>query len=140
MPLHFLLLCPGSFAIELSRYDRAIMVAPRLSGTNRIYDAGDPGSNPAQASSGHVTTRSMSPQGRRSTILTFATKKLSTGANGQKEDAASFFFVWAILIELPVSSFPPGGLARRLGPPARGRWQAAGPLCRAAQAYSWLLA
>ena len=76
MPLHFLLLCPGSFAIELSRYDRAIMVAPRLSGTNRIYDAGDPGSNPAQASSGHVTTRSMSPQGRRSTMLTFATKKL----------------------------------------------------------------
>ena len=24
-------------------------------------------------------------------MLTFATKKLSTGANGQKEDAASFF-------------------------------------------------
>ena len=27
----------------------------------------------------------------RSPILTFATKKLSTGANGQKEDAASFY-------------------------------------------------
>ena len=39
-------------------------------------------------SSGHVTTRSMY---RRSLMLTFATKKLSTGANGQKEDAAFFF-------------------------------------------------
>ena len=28
----------------------------------------------------------------RSLMLTFATKKLSSGANGQKEDAASFFF------------------------------------------------
>ena len=33
----------------------------------------------------------MSPQHLRSLMLTFATKKLSTGANGQKEDAASFF-------------------------------------------------
>ena len=43
------------------------------------------------ASSGHVTTRSMSPHQLRSPMLTFATKKLSTGANGQKEHAASFF-------------------------------------------------
>ena len=42
------------------------------------------------ASSGHVTTRSMSSQQLRSPILTFVTKKLSTGANGQKGDAASF--------------------------------------------------
>ena len=46
------------------------------------------------ASNDHVTARSMSPQHLRSP-LTFATvthlKKLSTGANGQKEDAASFF-------------------------------------------------
>ena len=42
------------------------------------------------ASSGHVT-RSMSPQRLRYPMLTFATKKLSTGANGQKEDAASPF-------------------------------------------------
>ena len=41
------------------------------------------------ASSGHVTTRSMSLQHLRSEspMLTFATKKLFTGANGQKEDA-----------------------------------------------------
>ena len=37
------------------------------------------------------TTRSTSPQQLRSPMLTFATKKLSTGANGQKEDAASIF-------------------------------------------------
>ena len=43
------------------------------------------------ASIGHVTTRSTSPQHLRSPMLTFATKKLSTGANEQKEDAASFF-------------------------------------------------
>ena len=35
------------------------------------------------ASSVHVTTRSMSPQPPRSPMLTFATKKLSTCANGQ---------------------------------------------------------
>ena len=46
---------------------------------------------PSAARIGHVTTRSTSPQHLRSPILTFATKKLSTGANGQKEDAASFF-------------------------------------------------
>ena len=33
----------------------------------------------------------MSPQQLRSPMLTFATKKLSTSANGQKEDAVSFF-------------------------------------------------
>ena len=38
-----------------------------------------------------MTTRSMSPQHLRSPMLTFATKKLSTGAHGQKENAASFF-------------------------------------------------
>ena len=43
------------------------------------------------ANSGHVTTRSMSPQHLHSPMLTFVTKKLSTGANGQKEDAGSFF-------------------------------------------------
>ena len=43
------------------------------------------------ASSGHMTTRSMSPQQLRSPMLTFAAKKLSTGRNGQKEDAASFY-------------------------------------------------
>ena len=36
---------------------------------------------------GHVTTRSTSPRFRRSLMLTFATKKLSTGANGQKAEA-----------------------------------------------------
>ena len=46
---------------------------------------------PSAARIGHVTTRSTSPQHLRSPILTFATKKLSTGANGQKEGAASFF-------------------------------------------------
>ena len=46
----------------------------------------------------------MSPQHLRSPTLAFATKKLSTGANGQKEDAASFFqVVRAVLIEMPVS-------------------------------------
>ena len=43
---------------------------------------------------GHVTQQHL-----RSPILTFATKKLLTGANIQKEDAASFF-VRAVLIEL----------------------------------------
>ena len=45
------------------------------------------------ASSGHVTTRSMSPQHLRSPMPTFATKKLSTGANGQKEDASLKFLL-----------------------------------------------
>ena len=48
------------------------------------------------------TTRSMSPLAQR-LILTFATKKLSAGANGQKdsEDAASpFKFACTVLIEL----------------------------------------
>ena len=36
---------------------------------------------------GHVNTRSTSPRLRRSLMLTFATKKLSTGANGQKAEA-----------------------------------------------------
>ena len=44
----------------------------------------------------HVTTRSISPQYPRSPMLSFATKKLSTGANGQNADSdperpASFF-------------------------------------------------
>ena len=48
----------------------------------------------ALASSGYVTvtvvtTLSTSPQHLRSPMLTFANKKLSTGANGQKKDAAS---------------------------------------------------
>ena len=39
---------------------------------------------------GHVTTRSTSPgQPRRSPMLTFATKTLPTGANGQKADGTS---------------------------------------------------
>ena len=42
------------------------------------------------ASSGHVTTRSMSATPTLPDA-TFATMKLSTGANGHKEDAASFF-------------------------------------------------
>ena len=33
----------------------------------------------------------MSPQRLRAPMLIFAAKKLSTGANGQKEDAAYFF-------------------------------------------------
>ena len=37
------------------------------------------------ASSGHVTTQSMSPQRLRSPMLTFATKELLTGANKQKD-------------------------------------------------------
>ena len=41
------------------------------------------------ASRGHVTTLSMSPQRLRSPIITFATKKSSTGSNRQMEDAAS---------------------------------------------------
>ena len=36
-------------------------------------------------------TLAESPQHLRSPMLTLAAKKLSTGANGQKEDAASFF-------------------------------------------------
>ena len=49
-----------------------------------------------------MITRLISPQHLRSLILTFATKKLSTVANGQKDSkgAASFFFVRAVLIEL----------------------------------------
>ena len=53
----------------------------------------------SSASSGHVTSRPMSPQYLRFPMLTFATKQLSTGANGQMEDAASVF-VSAVLIEL----------------------------------------
>ena len=59
------------------------------------------------ASRGHVTTRSMSLQHLRSPMLTFATKKLPTGANEQKEDAVSFATVRAVLIEplwLPMRS------------------------------------
>ena len=52
-----------------------------------------------RACSGHMTTRSMFPQHLRSPMLTFATKKLSTSAQGQKEDAAPPF-VSAVLIEL----------------------------------------
>ena len=49
--------------------------------------------------SGHVTTWSTSPRLQRSLMLTFATKKLLTGANGQKEEAG-FPFCPRILIEL----------------------------------------
>ena len=45
-------------------------------------EAGDPGSNPATIIDSDVRGRLRSP------ILTFATKKLATGANGQKEDLA----------------------------------------------------
>ena len=78
----FSFFCPRSF-------DRAVMVAQwyylRLTTREtrvRILP---------WASSGHVTTRSMSPQHLRSPMLIFATKKRSSGSNGQKEDAASFF-------------------------------------------------
>ena len=64
-------------------------------------DAGDAGSNPAlgKPRSGHVTTRSMSLTMPRNAyrdapptrMLTFAAKKLSTGASGQKEGAAPPF-------------------------------------------------
>ena len=64
------------------------------------------------ASSDHVTTRSTSPQHLRSPMLTFATKKLSTGANGQKEDAASFFcprsFDRAVMTCLIMARHAPG--------------------------------
>ena len=48
-----------------------------------------------------MTTRSISPQHLRSPMLILSTnlKKLSTGANGQKEDTASFF-VRAVFSEL----------------------------------------
>ena len=52
------------------------------------------------ASSGHVTNRSMCSKALRTpAMLTFATKKLSTGANGQTEDAG-FPFVLRVMIEL----------------------------------------
>ena len=44
-----------------------------------------------RASTGHVTIRLITSQCLRSLQLTFPTKKLSAGANGQKYDAASFF-------------------------------------------------
>ena len=46
----------------------------------------------ARATSGHVTSWSMSLQRQRSQMLTFATKKLSSDTKGQleKEDTASF--------------------------------------------------
>ena len=80
-------------------------------GTSTIYDSrrGSSGFELWESlSSGHVTTRlgSMSPQRLRSPRLTLATKKLSTGANGQKEDAASFSCrrsTVSSLIDLPVS-------------------------------------
>ena len=58
-----------------------------------------------------MTTRSISPRfRRRSLMLTFATKKLSTGANGQKAEAEfPFKFVRAVLVELPVSWYPGSG-------------------------------
>ena len=58
-------------------------------------EAGDPGSNPAiqvgkqLSRSSYYTIIDSDVRGRlRSPILTFATKKLATGANGQKEDSA----------------------------------------------------
>ena len=67
-----------------------------------------------------MTTRSMSPQHLRSPLLTFGTKKLSTGANGQKEDALSFFC--ARCFDRAVMGLRPCG---RCGPaPGRG----AGPM------------
>ena len=53
-----------------------------------------------EASSGHMTTRSMSPQRLRSPMLTFATKKLSTGANDKRSFHPASPFVRANLIEL----------------------------------------
>ena len=83
---HYTVVLPSS-----AQFDRlgAVMVAQRYDlrlETREIRVRTLP-----RASSGHVTT--MSPQHLRSRmpVLTFATKKLSTGANGQKEDAASFF-------------------------------------------------
>ena len=69
-----------------------------------------------RACSGHMTTRSMFPQHLRSPMLTFATRKLSTGAQGQKEDTAPPF-VSAVLIEL--SCFYGRGR----------RWPRARPIC-----------
>ena len=76
--------CPRSF-------DRAVMVDQSRWYDLRLETRETRVRTLPWASSGHVTTRSMSPQHLRSPMLTFATKKLSTGANGQKEDAASFF-------------------------------------------------
>ena len=62
-------------SVEFSTYDTFLMPG----------DLGLP-VNPAIANSGHMTTQSMSPQCRGPPILSFTTKKLSTGPHGQKED------------------------------------------------------
>ena len=75
--------------------------------------AGDPGSNPALGKHGHVTTRSSSPgQPRRSPMRTFATKTISTGANGQKADGTSPF-VGAVLKKLSCGVTPGLALAKQ---------------------------
>ena len=77
------------------------------------------GLSPALGNSGHVTTRSMSPQHLRSPILTFATMKLSTGANGQKENAPSFLGPRS-LIELSWGRTPCDSYCHRvMGPDTR---------------------
>ena len=69
--------------------------------------AGDPGSNPALGKQRSRDYPIDVPATPSSPMLTFATKKLPTGANEQKEDAVSFATVRAVLIEplwLPMRS------------------------------------
>ena len=74
--------CPRSF-------DRAVMVAEWYE-LQLTTQAGDPGSNSALGSQGIVTVWMLTPHYdafRCSPMLTFDTKKLSTGQKGQKAEA-----------------------------------------------------
>ena len=69
--------CPRSF-------DRAVMVASWYDARLETWETRVQILIWASCQSGHVTTRSMYLQRLRSPILTFAAKKLTTGANGRK--------------------------------------------------------
>ena len=68
----------------------AVLIGSSVVLLSTTRDAGDSdaGSNPALSKQ---WSRDYPIDVPHSPMLTFATKKLSTGANGQKEDAASFF-------------------------------------------------
>ena len=70
---------------------------------------------------GHVTTRRtrMSRQSQPSLRLTLATKKLSTGANGQKEDAAFSFDRAELQVPVLSARAVPGMLVRLSGTETR---------------------
>ena len=86
----FLPFCPLQLSWQLTgRLVTAQRYYLRLAGTGNSLTASELWSR-SRASDYPIYVRA--PQRLRSPAPSFVTKKLSTGANGQEEDAASFFF------------------------------------------------